>query len=79
MSADEIRSICSNADMIVCGYAFTRKEDSNIMILQLQMPHHALVMSKDGDILETTMDDVELDIVFGYWLKNKKYMEESYA
>jgi len=23
MSADEIRNICSNADMIVCGYAFT--------------------------------------------------------
>jgi len=79
MSADEIKTICSKADMIVCGYAFTRKDDSNIMIFQLQSPHHALVMSNEGEILETTMDDVELNIVTGYWLKNKKHMEESYA
>jgi len=79
MSADELKNIYSNADMIVSGYAFTRKDDSTIMIFQLRLPHHALVMSNNGDILETTMDDVELDIVTGYWLKNKRHMEESYA
>ena len=30
-----------------------------------------------GDIYETSMDDIEIDIVLGYWKKNKKYMEEN--
>lgn len=79
MSLDEIKKICSTADMIVCGYAFTRMDDSKIRVLQLQSPNHALILSCDGEVLETTMDDVELDIVNGYWKKNHKYMEESYA
>ena len=40
------------------------------------MTYHALVMSPEGDVYETTMDDIELSIVLGYWAKNKKYMEE---
>ncbi len=62
--------------MIVCGYAFTKTEDSNIRVLDLKDPHHALFMSSQGDVLETTMDDVELSIVEGYWDKNRKYMLE---
>ena len=34
-------------------------------------------MTKEGDIYETTMDDIEINIVLGYWEKNKKYMEEN--
>ena len=41
------------------------------------MTYHALVMSPEGDVYETTMDDIELSIVLGYWAKNKKYMEEN--
>lgn len=67
------------ANMIVCGYAFTKTEDLNIRVLNLKEPHHALVMSPKGEVLETTMDDVELSIVEEYWKKNKKYMEERYA
>ena len=65
--------------MIVCGYAFTKTEDSNIRVLDLKTPHHALVLSPQGEVLETTMNDVELSIVEGYWKKNQKYMEELYA
>lgn len=79
MSHSEITQLCSNANMIVCGYAFFRKEDSNIQILQIHSPYHALVLSQKGEVLETSMDDVELDIVKGYWVKNHKYMEEAYA
>lgn len=79
MSLDEIKKVSSEADMIVCGYAFLRNTDSNIQIIQLQHPHHALVLSRDAEVLETTMNDIELDIVKGYWEKNKKYMEEPYA
>lgn len=71
--------IRSAADMIVCGFAFTKTEDANIRIFDLREPHHAAVISPQGEVLETTMNDVELSIVKGYWEKNHKYMEESYA
>ena len=75
MSNDEVKKACSTADMIVCGYAFTRTEDSNVRVLDLR----ELLLSEQGEVLETSMDDVELSIVKGYWEKNKKYMEVSYA
>lgn len=79
MNHNELLQVCASADMIVCGYAFTKGEDSNIRVLALEDPHHALVMSPQGEVLETSMDDVELSIVGEYWNKNQKYMEESYA
>ena len=79
MNNDELLKVRSDADMIVCGYAFTKTEDSNIRVLDLKEPHHALLMSPQGEILETTMNDVELSIVEGYWDKNRKYVEGSYA
>ena len=66
-------------DMIVCGYVFTKTENSNMRILNLREPHHALVLSPQGEVLETTMDDVEINIVKGYLEKNKKTLEDLYA
>ena len=34
-----------------------------------------LVLSEDGEAVETTMDDIEIEIVKDYYKKNKKYME----
>lgn len=79
MSLEEVNAIRNDADMIVCGYAFTRRADANIQVVQLSQPYHALVISLEGEVLETSMDDVELDIVMGYWHKNHKYMKETYA
>lgn len=79
MSLEETNTIRENANMIVCGYAFTQKDDTNVQVVQLDSPNHALVLSSDGEVLETSMDDVELEIVMGYWRKNQKYMEEVYA
>lgn len=79
MSNEEINRVCANADMIVCGYAFTKMDDLNVRVLDLRAPHHALVLSPEGEVLETTMDDVELSIVERYWKKNRKHMEDSYA
>lgn len=76
MNNDEILKVSSAADMIVCGYAFTKTENSNIRVLNLKEPHHALLMSQQGEVLETTMDDVELSIVEEYWNKNRKYILE---
>lgn len=57
------------------GYAFT-KCDIGYRVLNINNPQKACVVSDEGDVLETTMDDVEAGIVVDYFLRNKKYMEE---
>jgi hypothetical protein len=59
---DKIKQIADQADMIINGYAFTR-EENRIRILNLNNPEKALVISEDGTVLETTMDDIEICIV----------------
>ncbi len=65
--------------MIVGGYAFSQTEDNFIRIVNLHAPFHALVIAQDGEVLETNMDDIEINIVLKYWNRNKKVMEEVYA
>lgn len=72
----DIIKVADAADMIVNGYAFT-KENGMIRVLNLNHPERACVLTKDGEMAETTMDDVELSIVSDYYQKNKKYLEES--
>ena len=62
---DKIKQIADQADMIINGYAFTR-EENRIRILNLNNPEKALVISEDGTVLETTMDDIEICIVTDY-------------
>ena len=73
---DKIKEIADKADMIVNGYAFTRENDQ-IRILNLNNLDKALVISEDGKVLETTMDDIELAIVQDYYSRNQKHLEES--
>lgn len=80
MNDNDIIKIIESAAMIVCGYAFQQMSDGNIRIVGLKYPNHASVIRPNGEILETNMDDVEVDIVLGYWKHNQKYMkEEEYA
>ena len=62
------------ADVIINGYAFTRNGD-NISVLNLNRPDKAVLMSYDGVVLETSMDDIELAIVQKYLQRVLKYME----
>ena len=71
----DIKTIADNADIIINGYAFTRKNDS-IHVLNLSNPSKAVVFSLDGKVLETTMDDIELSISSRYFQQNLKYMED---
>lgn len=71
---NNIKEIADRADMIVNGYAFTR-ENNQIRILNLNNLDRALVISEDGRVLETTMDDIEIRIVLDYWDKDRKFME----
>ena len=71
----DIKTIADKADIIVNGYAFTRDEEC-IRVLNLNCPDKAVVFSLDGEVLETTMDDIELSIASRYLRENLKYMED---
>ena len=71
----DIKTIADKADFIVNGYAFTRV-DERIQVLNLNSPDKAVVFSADGEVLETTMDDIEISIASTYLQQNLKYMED---
>lgn len=71
----DIKNVADKADVIINGYAFTRNED-RIQVLNLNSPNKAAVFSSDGQVLETTMDDIELSIASRYLQQNRKYMED---
>lgn len=75
---DKIKEIADKADMIVNGYAFTR-ENNQIRILNLNNLEKALVISEDGKVLESTMDDIEIRIVLDYWNSDCEFMENEDA
>lgn len=70
-----IKEIADKADIIVNGYAFEKKE-TVVRVLNLNRPEKAIVLTLDGDTLETSMDDIEIQIVKEYYAKNKKFMED---
>ncbi len=69
-----IKAVADNADMIVNGYAFTYCEEG-VRVLNLNRSDRAAVLSLNGDVLETSMDDIELEIVRKYFNKNRKFVE----
>ena len=71
----DIQAVADKADIIINGYAFTREQDK-IHVLNLNSPDKAAVFSADGQVLETTMDDIELSIASRYLQQNRKYMED---
>ena len=78
MNTEEIRKIADEADMIIRGYAFTRKERF-ISVLNLAHPERAMLLTEDGKMIETNMDEIEQVIVKNIWEKDSKYMEDMYA
>ena len=70
----DIIKIADEADLIVNGYAFT-KCDMGYRVLNLNRTDHTVVLSEDGEIIEATMDDIEIQIVQDYYAKNRKFME----
>ena len=78
MTKATIISVADAADMIVNGYAFTR-DPKGFRVLNLNQPDKAAVFSKAGDVLETSMDDIELRIALDYYIANRQFMEEEDA
>ena len=75
MSENEIRTFADQADVIINGYAIS-KGSARYSILNLNHPDRAAVFSDQMDLLETNMNDIELEIVKGYLCGSLKYMED---
>ena len=45
-------------------------------VLNLNDTDKAAVLSLNGEMLETTMNDIELKLVMIYYNKNKQFLEE---
>lgn len=70
---DSFKDVADAADAIFDGYAFTTN-DGTIRVVNLYPPHHAMVIRPDGEVLETSMDDIEIQLVLGYYARVSKYM-----
>ena len=73
---DKLTEIADRADMIINGYAFT-KEENVVRVLHLDPPHNAAVLSEDGSVIETNMDDIELALIGKYFARNRKFLYEA--
>ena len=71
----DIKSVADQADMVVNGYAFTRCKEG-FRVLNLNCPNKAVVLSDNAEVLETSMDDIEIQIVRDYLQKNRNLLEE---
>lgn len=71
----DIIEIADNVDFVIDEYAFSRLEDG-VVIVNINNPKHTLVLAENGEILETTMDDNEIEIVKDCYRRIKKPMVE---
>lgn len=70
-----VQQVADAADMIVNGYAFSRCSEG-FRVLNLNRPDRAVVFSPAAEVLETSMDDIEIQIVRGYLEKNRALLED---
>jgi hypothetical protein len=70
-----IQEIADKAEVVVNGYAFTRRADG-VHVLNLNQPDKATVFDNQNEVIETTMDDIEISIARKYLLSSLKYMED---
>lgn len=73
MSREELAQICDDADMIIKGYAFKRK-GSYIEVFNVNDVFSMMVMTEDGVLIETNMNEIEQALVKKTWKSNSKYM-----
>ncbi|MBR0392583.1 MAG: hypothetical protein IJK38_09705 [Oscillospiraceae bacterium] len=76
LSEQEVQRIAEEAAIIVCGYAFTARADGLINILNLYHPDCTMVVNKEAEVIETSMDPIGQQIVLKLCRKNLKFMDE---
>lgn len=67
--------VADSADMIINGYAFT-KNNQSIRVLNLNCVDKSVVFDESGQVLETSMDDIEIQIVKKYFENNREFLED---
>ena len=58
MPEKELNALAEKANFIVSGYAFTKRADGFVSILNLDHPECAMVVNMDGEMIETNMDEI---------------------
>ena len=79
MPEKELQKIAENAKIIVNGYAFSKRDDGFISILNLDHPDCAMVISKELEIIETNMHEIEQEIVLSLAKRNLSFLEDDNA
>jgi hypothetical protein len=79
MHEKDLIRIADDADMIVCGYAFTLRKDGFISILNLNNPDCAMVINRACELIETNMDPIEQQLVLQICQRNIQFMENQGA
>lgn len=74
----DIEKIADDAEMIINGYAYTRSEEG-IRVINLNRPDSSSLLSERGEVLITSMDDIEIQIVKKYYMNNKILLEDADA
>ena len=73
MPKAQAAKIADSADLIVGGYAMT-KHELGIRIVNLNSGN-VLIVSRDDDVLETSMEDLEAAVALDYLRVNRSFME----
>lgn len=76
MSEKDIKDIIESSKIIVAGYAFMKRDDGFISILNLEHPTSAMVVNMNSELLETNMNEIEQRIVLEICKKNLQFMED---
>ena len=71
---EKLKEIADGANAIYNGYAFTL-ESGNVRVLNLDSPGHAAVLTRDGELLETSMDDIEVQLMLKYYYRISEFLE----
>ena len=72
-------AIADAAEMIVGGYAFLRKGEYITIVNLNQKDEHVMVITKEGKMLESSMDPIEQVIALKKWKQNAQFMEDEIA
>ena len=70
----DLNRIAETAEMIVNGYACSRIP-AGIRIVNTERAT-ACVIGVDGSVIETNMDDIELEIAEDCYRRNKRFLED---
>lgn len=72
MPKAQAAKIADSAELIVGGYAMM-KHELGVRIVNLNSGN-ALIVSKDYDVLETSMEDLEVAVAIGYLKTNRSFL-----